>query len=247
MVRPLRSAAAAAVAAWVVYGCAVGVPGGDASGVAPTPAPATASSTTISVTSDDDDTAESGSTGAECSECDCTDDAQCSALRAAGTCDDGVCVFECEPGWGNCDGDWATGCETSLSDLDHCGACDQACTGGDHVEVHCINGTCERSCEEPWENCDESWDNGCEIPTGIPNQCDTQGLNPEIGCGTAWCGSGSGDQVANFGSWHCKRCMNCNEPSDGMCQYCDWYADGDGQWFPAEECTCDGTEASVCS
>ncbi len=179
--------------------------------------------------------------------CDCADDAECSALRASGECVEGACVFQCEPEWGNCDGDWATGCEMSLSDPDNCGACGEVCTGGDHVEAHCVNGTCERSCEDPWEDCDESWDNGCEIPTGVPNQCDIHGLNSTTGCGTAWCGRSSGDQVTNFGSWHCKRCINCNTPSSGMCQYCDWYPDGNAQWFPAEACTCDANEASVCS
>ena len=43
-------------------------------------------------------------------------------------CSSGVCGHVCDPGYGNCDGDPANGCEASLSSATTCGACSTACT-----------------------------------------------------------------------------------------------------------------------
>ena len=56
-------------------------------------------------------------------------------LCSAGKCQ----ALSCEFGWGNCDGDPATGCETDLSgDDDNCGGCGFPCQGS----THCVNGEC---------------------------------------------------------------------------------------------------------
>ncbi len=44
-------------------------------------------------------------------------------------CADAGCAFTCEPGFGDCDGDAANGCEADLSRPEHCGACGTACSG----------------------------------------------------------------------------------------------------------------------
>jgi hypothetical protein len=52
-------------------------------------------------------------------------------------CSQGPCA--CIPGFGNCDGEDANGCETDLSSgSEHCGACGHDCQGGD-----CIAGKCQ--------------------------------------------------------------------------------------------------------
>lgn len=58
-----------------------------------------------------------------------------------GTCTDGVCGFACEPGWGNCNGNTADGCEINLmTHGGNCGACGSSCdTAGGQP---CINGAC---------------------------------------------------------------------------------------------------------
>ncbi|MBX3199463.1 MAG: hypothetical protein KF894_15120 [Labilithrix sp.] len=54
-------------------------------------------------------------------------------------CENGFCVTECAPGWGDCDGDMTNGCETNLSlNPRHCGACGNRCAPGQP----CIDGAC---------------------------------------------------------------------------------------------------------
>jgi hypothetical protein len=68
-----------------------------------------------------------------------TDVAQCGACgracavpNATPVCRAGACVpMACADGFGDCDGDPANGCETSVwSNQDHCGACGRSCLGG---------------------------------------------------------------------------------------------------------------------
>lgn len=59
--------------------------------------------------------------------------ATCSTLPHATVepIDGGPCAFVgCDPGWGNCDGDAANGCEADLSASPNCGACGFDCKGG---------------------------------------------------------------------------------------------------------------------
>jgi hypothetical protein len=56
----------------------------------------------------------------------------CSApAHAVSRCGDAGCAFSCEPGFGDCDGDPANGCEADLSRPDHCGACDNRLRRGE--------------------------------------------------------------------------------------------------------------------
>jgi hypothetical protein len=56
-------------------------------------------------------------------------------LCSAGTCQ----LLGCEFGWGNCDGNPATGCEHDLNnDSDNCGECGNKCEGS----THCVSGNC---------------------------------------------------------------------------------------------------------
>lgn len=78
--------------------------------------------------------------------------------HASGTCTEGVCVYACDPGYSDCDGDLAdpsgNGCETSISsDLDHCGACGNACAAGANESVTCVDGTCASTCNDGYIQC----------------------------------------------------------------------------------------------
>jgi hypothetical protein len=42
-------------------------------------------------------------------------------------CSGGECVAQCSSGFDDCDGDYATGCETSLTNREDCGGCGVAC------------------------------------------------------------------------------------------------------------------------
>jgi hypothetical protein len=63
----------------------------------------------------------------------------CTLAHATATCDRGSCKLSaCADGYADCDADATNGCEQSLNDHDHCGACGQACAGA----VSCTMGKC---------------------------------------------------------------------------------------------------------
>jgi hypothetical protein len=84
-----------------------------------------------------------------CREC-CGDDASsCPAAPNFVTipvCSAGTCTFTCAAGWGNCDNDPATGCETSFGTPIHCRFCGDNCTGlaGECSVPGCGAGGCVR-------------------------------------------------------------------------------------------------------
>jgi alpha-tubulin suppressor-like RCC1 family protein len=65
----------------------------------------------------------------------------CALPNAGETCSAGTCeVTTCEPGYGDCDGRDATGCELELlSDESNCGACGHTCGAG----TECVAGVCD--------------------------------------------------------------------------------------------------------
>jgi hypothetical protein len=72
-------------------------------------------------------------------------DRPCARDHAATRCIAGACMLgACDPGWGDCDGDPATGCETSLATTSDCGSCDRACTAptGCSSGASCVEGEC---------------------------------------------------------------------------------------------------------
>ena len=68
----------------------------------------------------------------------------CGFPNAAASCAAGACALgACSPGWGNCDGDPANGCEAALSSsAAHCGGCGRRCATGQI----CSGGVCALSC-----------------------------------------------------------------------------------------------------
>ncbi len=64
----------------------------------------------------------------------------CATANASAVCTSGRCaIARCDAGYGDCDGDPGTGCETSLrADARNCGACGVVCGGG----TVCTDGTC---------------------------------------------------------------------------------------------------------
>ena len=70
--------------------------------------------------------------------------------NAPGSCKKGFCEYECNPGWGDCDGNTLNGCETNLQvNPANCGVCGnrcdvaagQPCIGGACLMVECDAGT----------------------------------------------------------------------------------------------------------
>jgi hypothetical protein len=89
----------------------------------------------------------------------------CNGANATMACQAGTCVVAIcgDPGFGDCDGNAANGCETNLrSDVSHCGACNNVCVGANATMV-CVNGTCRIGvCDPGFDDCDGTVGNGCE-------------------------------------------------------------------------------------
>jgi hypothetical protein len=85
------------------------------------------------------------------------------APNAAPRCVAGVCQVACRPGFGDCDGNPANGCETDLtSDAAHCGTCDSACPAFPNATPACSGGRCTSTCAPGFGDCDGNPANGCE-------------------------------------------------------------------------------------
>ena len=69
----------------------------------------------------------------------------CAVLNATAVCSGGECrITACVDGFGDCDRDVSTGCETDVRvSADHCGNCNNAC--GMSTKV-CCDRVCSRDC-----------------------------------------------------------------------------------------------------
>lgn len=122
----------------------------------------------------------------------------CDAIVGAGdrkldpsiTCGNDGCT--CALGFGDCDDDPDNGCEQSLDDPDHCGACDNKCDNG-----KCENLAC--ACEGGFAECDGDPATICETDVGTdPAHCGSCTRD----CGAAACVAGLCDpqQVSSAGA-----------------------------------------------
>ncbi len=81
---------------------------------------------------------------------------------SAPSCVGGVCSFECDIGYADCDGLADNGCESNLRELDNCGRCGQRCYGANAL-TSCTSGACDVvSCSWQYGDCDLDPFNGCE-------------------------------------------------------------------------------------
>jgi hypothetical protein len=86
--------------------------------------------------------------------------------NAAARCAAGRCEYDCAPGFADCDGNAANGCEANLmSDTMRCGACGVAC-GLPNATPACVMGRCAvAACVGDYADCDGNATNGCEVDT----------------------------------------------------------------------------------
>ena len=65
----------------------------------------------------------------------------CSSANGTAACSAGVCSIACSPGYANCDGSAATGCEVNTNtDANNCGSCGHVCN------TTCVSGVCQTAC-----------------------------------------------------------------------------------------------------
>lgn len=115
------------------------------------------------------------------------------AACAAGS---GACIVTCSPGWGNCDGNTANGCETNLD------------PDGPWTLIDRGDGTCTLVCDPGWGNCDGDTSNGCETnldPDGPWTWVDQGDGTCSLACDPGW-GNCDGDV-----STGCETDLNTNE------------------------------------
>jgi hypothetical protein len=102
----------------------------------------------------------------------------CSIPNATPQCNGGVCSCGgCTPGFFDCDGNCANGCETNTNtDPNNCGACGNVCVL-QNATAACVQGSCAiATCKPGYLDCDGSPANGCEIDGKYdPNDCGSCG------------------------------------------------------------------------
>ena len=116
----------------------------------------------------------------------------CSNYHGTTSCESNGCVPSCQIGWGDCDGNRNNGCETELNTLVNCGACGRSCSTA-HGTPSCATGTCQvASCDNGWDDCDDTPGNGCETPLNTLTSCGGCGVpcnlaNASESCATGVC------------------------------------------------------------
>ena len=75
----------------------------------------------------------------------------------------------CAAGYADCDDKPENGCETNLSRLNSCGACDESCVA-EHATTACEEGKCvTKACDEGYARCSER--GGCQSLLNDPKNC----------------------------------------------------------------------------
>lgn len=153
-----------------------------------------------------------------------------SADGTVATCEAEQCVVSCEDGYGDCDSEQDNGCEVSLDDVAHCGACDNRCEDATRANAACVMGACTLVCEAGYGDCDGDTANGCETDLTLPGSCGT--------CGTVCAGGSQASPVCRNGA--------CALACDADHADCDGNADNGCEADLATVATC-GSCGVTCS
>eukprot|EP01113_Clastostelium_recurvatum_P040305 TRINITY_DN6259_c0_g1_i4.p1 TRINITY_DN6259_c0_g1~~TRINITY_DN6259_c0_g1_i4.p1 ORF type:complete len:1216 (-),score=131.62 TRINITY_DN6259_c0_g1_i4:53-3700(-) len=120
--------------------------------------------------------------------------APCARANAAATCSSGACaIVSCNSGFANCNADGADGCETSLTSINNCGACNVKCNPPHGTGACSGSGACSiLSCNQGWMDCDGDVANGCETLLNSTSNCGACGARCEPLHSSPICEAGSG-------------------------------------------------------
>ena len=162
----------------------------------------------------------------------------CDLAHASETCDTGVCkVVTCAPGFLDCNGNPADGCEADLSKPETCGSCTNKCSSNGGTPS-CVAGACAIQCDAGHENCANGVADGCEadLNFSITNcgkcgtVCPSNGGTPA--CVNGICGISSciaPFENCNGGSDGCETNLSNDSSSCGSCGNACYYPNGTGQ------------------
>lgn len=128
----------------------------------------------------DVDIANCGACGSKCPAAPANATAKCTASK---------CGTECQPGYSDCDGNAANGCETATgTDVNNCGTCMNKCTAGAGATPACSGGKCVLGCPVGMGDCNQVPADGCEATlANDPKNCGLCGMT----CGGAACVNGA--------------------------------------------------------
>ncbi|MDQ3035001.1 MAG: hypothetical protein M3Y87_21520 [Myxococcota bacterium] len=116
-------------------------------------------------------------------------------------CVDSACTIACEEGFGDCDGEPRTGCETPLDSLTDCGTCGEQCSI-DHGVPFCFASTCSiENCAPGWGDCNEGSSDGCEMRLDAVDHCGSCGSPCAPAHATPRCAGGACGYVACDAGW----------------------------------------------
>jgi len=121
----------------------------------------------------------------------------------------------CPGGLGDCDMDASNGCETTLDTATNCGACGMVCGGGANADAACVARSCGLSCHVGFGDCNGNAADGCEAT-----------LNTAAACGS--CGNVCGGGANATGV--------CTDASTGTCGVQCNAGFGDCNNDPADGC-----------
>jgi hypothetical protein len=121
----------------------------------------------------------------------------CVAANGTAYCNDTMCAIQsCNPGYDDCSGGYADGCETNLNtNAAHCGGCGTPCTI-DNGQPLCDVGECTvKSCNANYDDCNGLASDGCEINLSMNqtncgmcgNNCTTAFANASGTCSASTC------------------------------------------------------------
>ncbi len=137
------------------------------------------------------------------------------------SCDVAGCGMACATGFGDCDHDYKTGCETDLaSNTANCNACGNVCAFNSGVHPYgtlsCTPQGCGIACDAYHDDCDGDYKNGCERNTAATGPCGTSNPCTGVTCSAL-------DQCHNSGV--CDPLMGvCSNPTKANGAAC---SDGD--------------------
>jgi alpha-tubulin suppressor-like RCC1 family protein len=149
-----------------------------------------------------------------------------SGTRSVAACTDGVCGLVCDPGFADCDGAGATGCEASLTDPGSCGACGTVCSGVTPLcgttdgAIECVS-ACPRGATECSGSCvdtetDTSHCGACDMPcaprTGLVASCERGACVYECGTDRGDCDGVAANGCETDTRVDARHCGACDSP-----------------------------------
>lgn len=152
--------------------------------------------------------------------------------NATVSCDLGVCSFNCNPGFEDCNGIAADGCEVNLNtNTANCSACGTSCPANPpNATYTCVNGTCNFNCSSSnYLDCNGNTADGCEvnIQTDISNCGGCEIICPSVPNSISVCNAGVCSIICNPGFANCNGLVadvcEVNLTTNSNCDSCYYF------------------------